>query len=133
MKKKAIVAIALLLCILCVNYALAVSHALSPFTVATKTAKYITNAAKADNEQKWYVTILSMSITENDELFLNVRDAQDGNRLSKALRFTTAAAKSANYETTTSKDQYIYLHAQLGTKNWTPDSFAVVNSGRWSP
>lgn len=133
MKKKAIVAIALLLCILCVNYALAVSHPLSPFTVTTKTAQYITNEAKADGEQKWFVTILSMSITENDVLYLNVRKSVYGDRLSKAIRFRTAAAKSADYDITTVAGQRIYLHAQLGSKNWTPDSFAVVNSGRWSP
>lgn len=133
MKKKAIVAIALLLCILCVNYALAVSHPLSPFTVTTKTTQYITNEAKADNQQKWFVTILSMSITENDELYMNVRDARYGNKLSHAIRFRTAAAKSADYDITTVAGQRIYLHAQLGSKNWTPDSFVVVSSGRWSP
>ena len=133
MKKKAIGAIALFLCILCGNYALAVSLPLSPFNVATNSAQYVTSEEKADNEQKWFVTILSMTLTENDELYMNVRNAKYGKRLSNALRFTHTAATSADYKTTTAKDQRIYLHAQLGSDNWTPDSFAVVNSGRWSP
>lgn len=133
MKKKAIVAIALCLCILCGSYAFAVSYPLSYFSVSVNTAKYITNEQKADDEQRWYITILSMWITEDDELFLNVRKSKYGDRLSKALRFTGAAAKSASYQTTTTKDQFIFLHAQLGSTNWTPDSFAEVTSGRWSP
>lgn len=133
MKKKAIVAIALCLCILCGSYALAVNYPLGSFTVAVKTAQYITNAKKADDEQRWYVTITSMSITEGDRMYMNVRKSQYGDRLSKALSFTGAAAKSASYSTTTAKDQSIFLHAQLDSSSWTPDSFAVVNSGRWSP
>lgn len=130
---KGIVGTALCLCILCGNYALAKNHEFKSFTVARKEATYITSAEKSDNEQRWYVTIDSFKITKDDKLYFNVRDAKYGTRLSKALSFTGATAKSTKYTTKTKQGQSIFLHSQLESSAWTPDSFAHISKGRWCP
>ncbi len=131
--KKGIVGIVLCLCILCGIYTLAENHVFSPYTVTEKSAQYVTMAKKTDDEQRWYVTVRSLSITENDKLYFNVRNAEYGTRLSKAISFTTTAAKSTTYTTATTEKQEIFLHAQLESSTWTPDSFAVISNGVWCP
>jgi len=130
---KGLVSIVLCLCMLCGSCALAANHEFEPFVVAEKEARYITSASKSDSEQRWYVTIQSLWITENDKLYFNVRDAKYGTRLSKALSFTTTAPKSTSYTTTTRQGQNIYLHSQLESSTWTPDSFAYITKGKWCP
>ena len=113
--------------------AFAVNHDLEPFSVYSTSPKYVTSAKKSDNEQRWYVTLTKASYTTDDTLYLNVRNKVNGTRLSNALSFKAVTKKSTKYTTKTNKGQSIFLHTQLKTSTWTPDSFWNISKGIWCP